>query len=95
MLEGNLGNILVDSGCTVNIISAAFCRKHNIPHSVISEPIELTLANRASTKTSKTTQITLTRNNYSRIIDCFVSDIKYDMMLGTPWLESIKIVDLE
>jgi ribosomal protein S6 len=94
-LDGKLGKILVDSGCTVNIISASYCKKHNIPTSLIATPIELTLANNASTKTAKTAQITLCRNNYSRIIDCFVSDIKYDMMLGTPWLESIKITDLE
>ena len=45
ILEGKSGKILVDSGCTVNIISAAFCRKHNISTSVISKPMELTLAN--------------------------------------------------
>ena len=94
-LEGKLGKILVDSGCTVNIISAAFCKKHRIPTTSTSEPIELTLANNASTTTSTSAQITLTRNNYARIIDCFVSEIKYDMMLGTSWLESIKIMDLE
>ena len=94
-LEGKLGNILVDSGCTVNIISASFCKKHNIPTSLISKPLELTLANNASTSTSKIAQITLIRNNYSRIIECFVSEIKYDMMLGTPWLEAIRITDLE
>ena len=94
-LNGKLGKILVDSGCTVNIISAAFCKKHNILTSPILHPIELTLANNATTMTSTSAKITLHRNNYTRIIDCFVSNIKYDMMLGTPWLESIKIVDLE
>jgi hypothetical protein len=94
-LEGKPGKILVDSGCTVNIISASFCKRHNIPTSKILEPIELTLANNETTTASISTQITITRNNYSRKIDCFVSNIKYDMMLGTPWLESIKIVDLE
>ena len=79
----------------MTIISAAYCKKYNIPTSLITEPIELTLANNASTKTTTSAQITLTRNNYSRKIDCFVSNIKYDMMLGTPWLESIKIEDLE
>jgi hypothetical protein len=86
--------ILVDSGCTVNIISRDFAKKDNVKI-YNTEKINLSMADNFPTSSTSAAVIQVQRNNYLENIECYVFPIKYDIMLGTPWLESINITDLQ
>ena len=86
--------ILVDSGCTVNIISRDFAKKASI-NIYETEKVNLSMADNSPTSTTSAAIVQVERNHYLENIECYVSTIKYDVMLGTPWLESIIITDLQ
>ena len=53
------------------------------------------MANDSTTTYNKIAHVTFKRGDYNVQIACFVGNIKHDLMLGTPWFESIIIKDLD
>jgi hypothetical protein len=88
-LRGNQASVLADTGCTTNIISSHFVRRHNIPTSVSPNPCALQFGKKEKGSATHIASINLKRRGYSRTIDFLLFDINHDAIIGTPWFESI------
>ena len=86
---------LVDCGCTTVIISSNFVRKHGIKTIPTPSPISLRFGNDSRGMADRQVTLTLTRNNYKRDLTFLVAPIKHDLILGTPWFESIRATNLD
>ena len=87
-------NILVDSGCTTNVISSDFIEKFKVITSKI-EGINLRFGNGNKARSSKQVTLEFVKNNYTRKITFLVHPIKHDAIIGTPWFEEVEIYNLD
>jgi hypothetical protein len=85
---------LADSGCTSMIVSADFVDRHNLITRKIP-PQSFTFANRTTHEATQGLTIKFSCKTYTRDIDFFVCAVKQDVILGTPWFETIKVDNLD
>ena len=85
--------ILVDTGCTTNVVSSDFYRKHGL-RTQNAPTMQLRFGNGQVTNANQSIQFTLNRRTYSKMVTFIVAPIKQDAIIGTPWFETITIQQL-
>ena len=98
--EGSLGTfkspvgVLLDSGCTANVISRTLVQELNL--TMTDCPlIEARFANGVSEILRHVVHVSVTVGTFVDTIPCFVGDIDEDIILGVPFLSSIVITRLD
>ena len=93
-IDDNYAVALADSGCTAIVVSSDFVKRHKLK-TTQCETTNFRFANHTSKSTDRQVEITFTRDNYRVPLTCFVAPIKQDIVLGTPWFESVCIKNLD
>jgi hypothetical protein len=93
-LDGNQAIALADSGCTAMAVSEDYVQRFNLK-TTECEPTNFRFANNACNTTNRQVEITFQRDNYAVPSACYVAPIKHDIILGTPWFESVLIRNLD
>ena len=93
-IDDNHAVALADSGCTAMVVSSDYVRRHKL-RTTQCETTNFRFANNTSKSTDQQVEITFKRDNYTVPLTCFVAPIKQDIVLGTPWFESICIKNLD
>ena len=85
---------LVDSGAQVNMVSRSVVEQQgwNVRRGAA---IKLKNANGGQSWSRQRVQLTIYRGTYSRQVEFIVGDIVQPMILGTPWIASIQIAQLQ
>ena len=94
LINKHNANILVDSGCTTNVISADFIERFRIP-TTKTNGIQLRFGNGDKAHSTQQVTLQLVRKNYTRSITFIVSAIKHDAIIGTPWFAEVEIYNLD
>ena len=79
---------LADTGCTAMVVSADYVEKHKLKTERCEET-SFRFANKTSRSANRKITIEFTRDKYTRTMDCYVAAIKHDIILGTPWFDSV------
>ena len=85
--------VLKDTGCTAMVISEDFVRKHKIPTYPV-DACQFTFGNKSTDISCRGVTIELCKDEYKCKVECYVTTIKQDLILGTPWLETIIVKHL-
>ena len=85
---------LLDTGCTSIVASEDFIRRNNIcTYPVPSQ--QFRFGNKTTGTSNRGATLELRKDNYQRRIKCFIADIKQDLILGTPWFETITVTHMD
>ena len=93
-LNSNHAVALVDSGCTSMIISADYVEKLGLEVET-TEPCSFSFANKTTYRSCKLVRANFQCNGYDRAMEFYVAPVKANIILGTPWFESIVITRLD
>ena len=93
-IDGNHALALADSGCTAMIVSSDYVIRHKL-EAVPCDPTSFSFANKTTKMTDRMVEISFKRDNYFVPLKCYVAPIKQDIILGTPWFESVLIRNLD
>ena len=93
-IDENHGVALADSGCTAMVVSEDYVQRHKLK-TRLCDPTEFRFANNTRKISDREVEITFRRDEYSVPLTCFVAPIKHDIILGTPWFESIQVRHLD
>ena len=98
LFSGNVAShdtdILLDSGCTANVVSRTFCDAYRLQ----TEPcpqVPVAFANGAMASFEEQVTVTVKVGNWNRNITCFVGSVDQDLILGVPWIASVVISQLD
>jgi hypothetical protein len=90
LIQGRPATILIDSGCTGNLLSTAFVSMHPVLSKTKTQvPQGLALLADGSTiqLESRTRQVELCLDHHREFLDFDVARLRYDAILGMSWLE--------
>ena len=83
-------SFLLDSGCNAMVISKAFVKRHALPTQPCRQQ-NFKFANGSNGATTRKCIFRLLCKGYSKLIQCYVTDIKQDLIIGLPFIESILV----
>jgi len=88
-VEGNEARILIDSGATLNFISADWVQKYQIP-TENAELIQIHLANGEVISNCKQATVQIKLEEYIETLQVRILKMdKFDLILGKPWLKQV------
>jgi hypothetical protein len=89
--HSNILRALLDTGSSLNVIDSTIANKFGLTITTLKNPINLTFANSNTTSTNKITRLDISLGPYKTTISAVVLPISEQLILGTPWLKTIRI----